>query len=119
MGGMAPLTTSAMGGMFSKLMGGMQSQGKAQKKRPMPKPPTPPRPESGGLDICFVMDCTGSMQPWIEASKQTIKDMIRALPAEEEHKRVAFVGYRDFCDGPAQTHGFTERFEDVVQFIDG
>jgi len=58
------------------------------------------------------------MQPWIEASKQTIKDMIRALPAEEEHKRVAFVGYRDFCDGPAQTHGFTERVEDVVQFID-
>jgi len=63
------------------------------------------------------MDCTGSMQPWIEASKQTIKDMIDALPAEEEHKRVAFVGYRDFDDGPAQTQGFTESVGDVVQFI--
>merc|ERR1719409_912032 len=72
----------------------------------MPKPPSPST-QSGGLDICFVMDCTGSMQPWIEA-----------LPAEERCKRVAFVGYRDFCDGPAQTHGFTERVEDVVQFIE-
>jgi len=58
------------------------------------------------------------MQPWIEASKKTIKDMIEALPAEERCKRVAFIGYRDFCDGPAQTHGFTERVEDVVRFID-
>merc|ERR1711972_129383 len=45
--------------------------------------------------------------------------MIRALPEEEEHKRVAFVGYRDFMDGPAQTLGFTEHVEDVIRFIDG
>lgn len=44
--------------------------------------------------------------------------MICALPAEETHKRVAFVGYRDFQDGPAQTHAFTERIEDVIQFVD-
>merc|ERR1719420_2809321 len=88
-------------------------------KRRMPKPPSPPVAGSGGLDICFVMDCTGSMSPWIEASKQTIRDMIQALPAEEAHKRVAFIGYRDFMDGPAQTLGFTERVEDVVRFIDG
>lgn len=85
----------------------------------MPKPPSAQAAGSGGLDICFVMDCTGSMQPWIEASKQTIKEMIHALPAEEEHKRVAFVGYRDFGDGPAQTLGFTERVEDIIRFIDG
>lgn len=84
----------------------------------MPKPP--PAPAAGSdndLDICFVMDCTGSMQPWIEASKQTIKDMIQALPSEAEHKRVAFVGYRDFCDGPAQVHQFTENVGNVTQFI--
>lgn len=98
---------------------GAQVQGSPPKSRPMPKPPAPAATGSGGLDICFVMDCTGSMQPWIEASKQTIKEMIRALPAEEKHKRVAFVGYRDFGDGPAETIGFTEHVEDVVRFIDG
>jgi len=43
--------------------------------------------------------------------------MIDALPAEEEHKRVSFVGYRDFGEGPAQTQGFTESVGDVIQFV--
>jgi len=89
-----------------------------EKPRGMPEAPRPASASSGGLDICFVMDCTGSMSPWIEASKQTIKDMIGALPREEQHRRVAFVGYRDFCDGPAEVHAFTEDVEDVVRFID-
>jgi hypothetical protein len=54
----------------------------------------------------------------MEASKQTIKDMIAALPDSEPHKRIAFVGYKDFGDGPAQVHPFTEDISAVINFID-
>ena len=91
---------------------------KGLKPRVMPPPPKAPTPGVGGLDVCFVMDCTGSMGPWMEASKQTIKDMIAALPDSEPHKRIAFVGYKDFGDGPAQVHPFTEDISAVINFID-
>merc|ERR1719265_26264 len=88
------------------------------RSRVMPPEAAPPVPGSGGLDICFVMDCTSSMSPWIQAAKTIVKDMIAALPAEEPHKRVAFVAYRDFADGPAEVHAFTEDADAVVRFID-
>jgi hypothetical protein len=84
----------------------------------MPLAAQAPALGAGGLDICFVMDCTSSMAPWIEAAKTTIKDMIAALPPDEPNKRVAFVGYRDFSDGPAQVQRFTEDVNSVVHFID-
>lgn len=86
--------------------------------RVMPLEAQAPVPEVGGLDICFVMDCTSSMAPWIEAAKTTVKDMIAALPSDVPNKRVAFVGYRDFTDGPAQVQRFTEDVDAVVRFID-
>lgn len=92
--------------------------GPSLKRRHMPSLAAAARSGAGGLDICFVMDCTASMGPWIEASKQTIKDMIAALPADEPQKRVAFVGYRDLGDGPAQVHPFTEDVNDVIGFIE-
>jgi hypothetical protein len=58
------------------------------------------------------------MAPWIEAAKTTVKDMIAALPSDVPNKRVAFVGYRDFTDGPAQVQRFTEDVDAVVRFID-
>merc|ERR1712227_1007293 len=75
----------------------------ARRHRPRVMPPTARAPVlgAGGLDICFVMDCTSSMAPWIEAAKTTVKDMIAALPPDVPNKRVGFVGYRDFNDGPA------------------
>eukprot|EP00891_Asterochloris_glomerata_P008577 jgi/Astpho2/8577/Aster-x0361 len=53
-----------------------------------------------GVDICFLMDCTGSMGPYIEACKAKVQEIMRA--AEEVHEqaitRMAFVGYRDVDD---------------------
>jgi len=75
-----------------------------------------PTKGSGGLDICFVMDCTGSMKPWIDAAKATIREMISALP-EERLKRVAFVAYRDFANGLPEAFNFSEDFETIIGFI--
>lgn len=86
--------------------------------RSMPAQPPAPIVGSKGLDVCFVMDCTASMGPWIEAAKATLKDMIRDLPSEEPNKRVAFVAYRDLADGPAQCRSFTQDVDSVTQFID-
>jgi len=83
--------------------------------RKMPPLIPPPNPASGGLDICFVMDCTGSMKPWIDAAKATIQDMIRAL--DERQKRVAFVAYRDFANGLPEAFDFSSDMNTVVGFI--
>ncbi|KAJ3343620.1 hypothetical protein HDU93_007501 [Gonapodya sp. JEL0774] len=50
------------------------------------------------IDCCFVMDCTGSMGPWLEAAKKKITGILGALREKytEATIRVAFVGYRDF-----------------------
>jgi hypothetical protein len=31
------------------------------------------------LDLMFIMDCTGSMGPWIDAAKREIKSIIDTL----------------------------------------
>ena len=87
-------------------------------RRVIPRPPPPAAAGVGGLDVCFVMDCTSSMAPWIRAAKQTIKDMIAELPPAEPHKRIAFVGYRDLGDGPAHVHPFTEDASAVIGAIE-
>ncbi len=52
------------------------------------------------VDICFLMDITGSMGPWIQAAKDHIFDIVRKTRQEtpDAEVRVAFVGYRDYWD---------------------
>mmetsp|Transcript_28468 Transcript_28468/g.93001 ORF Transcript_28468/g.93001 Transcript_28468/m.93001 type:complete len:449 (-) Transcript_28468:75-1421(-) len=51
------------------------------------------------VDLCFVMDVTGSMGSWIDVCKQSIFDIVEQA---KKHwgvaVRVAFVGYRDVPD---------------------
>jgi len=55
-----------------------------------------------GVDLCFMMDCTYSMDPWIEITKKKILDLaqnLKNIPARVEPTfRVAFLGYRDLKD---------------------
>lgn len=46
----------------------------------------------------FIMDCTGSMTPWIDAAKREIKSIIDCLKNQFFNLkiRVSFVGYRDY-----------------------
>ncbi|CAF1665116.1 unnamed protein product, partial [Adineta ricciae] len=66
------------------------------------------------VEICFVMDCTGSMGRWIAACKQHIKAIADGIQKEMKEKydkdsvlRMAFVAYRDYGD--------SNRF-DVIDF---
>lgn len=52
------------------------------------------------LQVCFILDCTASMGPWIEAAKEriveTMKTVQRNYPTYTMY--AAFIGYRDFHD---------------------
>ena len=52
------------------------------------------------VDVCFVVDCTSSMQIWIAAVKERVLDIVSAVKRENDcgEVRVAFVGYRDYFD---------------------
>ena len=56
------------------------------------------------VDLCFLVDCTGSMSSYIQGVKEKIKTIVekskRMLP--DLNFSVAFVGYRDHCDGAAR-----------------
>jgi Mg-chelatase subunit ChlD len=50
------------------------------------------------VKVCFVLDCTASMGPWIEAAKHRILDLLKDLSTQYPNFKifVAFMGYRDF-----------------------
>lgn len=52
--------------------------------------------ESPRVQMCFLMDCTASMEPWIQAAKDQIRGILARFPGTEFE--VAFVGYRDYHD---------------------
>lgn len=75
------------------------------------------------LDVMFIMDCTGSMASWIDASKKELKNIISCIT--EQHQglkiRISFVAYRDFCDGKKlqyEIQDFTENIDSVRKFIE-
>jgi hypothetical protein len=72
------------------------------------------------LDLCLLMDCTSSMQIWIERSKDTLKEIINNVKTynPDLEVRVCFVGYRDIKDDVRFTvHDFTNNIDDVKTFI--
>lgn len=73
------------------------------------------------LDLCLIMDCTGSMASWIEHCKETLHKVIDATVARDPNCKVrtAFVGYRDFCDKNAlfELHDFSYDADKVKEFI--
>jgi hypothetical protein len=52
------------------------------------------------VKIAFVLDCTGSMEPWIHESKTKIQQIISQNRREHPHARfeMALVAYRDYGD---------------------
>ena len=52
------------------------------------------------IDVCFMLDLTGSMGPWIHQCRQHVAGIIHALRDElaVSSVRVAFVGYRDWAE---------------------
>jgi hypothetical protein len=73
------------------------------------------------VDLLIIMDCTGSMSKWIDQAHSTISDIINKVKSKVVGYlfRVAFVGYRDFCDKEKRIvfHDFTEKITDIKEFI--
>jgi hypothetical protein len=69
--------------------------------RPRPKPSLTSRnAEDIDVDVCFIVDFTGSMGPYIEAVKQHLVDLINNLSTTTRVRsvRIGLVGYRDYQD---------------------
>lgn len=72
------------------------------------------------LELCLLLDCTGSMASWIQRSKDTLKEIIDSVTAGNPglEVRVCFVGYRDIRDNPRfSIHEFTDDLEKIKKFI--
>jgi hypothetical protein len=78
------------------------------------------------VDIAFALDCTGSMQPWIDAAKHQIHRTITELRDlhTSSRMRVAVVLYRDFGDTfehgwkHFRTLGFVEETQIITQLLE-
>ncbi|CAD7696787.1 unnamed protein product [Ostreobium quekettii] len=70
-------------------------------------------------DLCFVVDCTGSMAAYIREVKNKVKEMVDDITSRFRYLkvRIAFVGYRDFCDGDDRLDVFNFN-RDVKKFTD-
>ena len=68
------------------------------------------------VDVCFVVDCTSSMQIWIAAVKERVLDIVSAVKRENDcgEVRVSFVGYRDYFD--AERFVLVDFTTDVAKF---
>ena len=72
------------------------------------------------LDLCLLLDCTASMRPWIQRSKDTLKTIIDSVKAGHPglEVRVSFVGYRDIdIRVPFEILDFDSDLDKVKQFI--
>jgi hypothetical protein len=81
------------------------------------------------VEVCFVMDCTGSMASSIMACKNEvikIADRIKQEMSERGRFRMSFVAYRDYCDNNALVYDppgkvdvcrFTEDIEQLKAFV--
>ena len=63
------------------------------------------------LKVCFVLDCTASMTPWIDAAKNKILDLLDDLQKSHKNFKIyaAFIGYRDFGEQWYHVH-FTDNY---------
>ncbi|CAF1506682.1 unnamed protein product, partial [Rotaria sordida] len=78
------------------------------------------------FDVCFCLDCTGSMTGWLPRIKSQLMNIIRDIKNKisEEfrtlkvHFRFAIVGYRDATDeSQFEIQSFTENVEEVSAFL--
>jgi len=73
------------------------------------------------LDLMFIIDCTGTMTPWISACRNELSKIVENILEKNPYSkiRVSFVGYRDFSEGKNRiiSKDFTENIDDIKLFI--
>ncbi|OWZ01349.1 Alpha kinase, partial [Phytophthora megakarya] len=77
--------------------------------------------KANALELVIVMDCTGSMSPWIQQAKTAMIQIIKNVKSDHPGAtvRVGFVAYRDFCDGDKRLEikSLTTKVAGVQNFI--
>mmetsp|Transcript_47683 Transcript_47683/g.102123 ORF Transcript_47683/g.102123 Transcript_47683/m.102123 type:complete len:1070 (+) Transcript_47683:107-3316(+) len=73
------------------------------------------------INVCFLVDCTGSMGPHIRAVKEHIRFIVyrmrASLPSAQLY--LSFVGYRDHCDQvQSEVLPFTNSVPDFEKFVE-
>lgn len=69
-------------------------------------------------DVCFLMDCTGSMHKYIDAAKTQIQMLTETVLRMFSTKiRLAFIGYRDIGD-TLEEFDFTDDVSTFKTFLD-
>ena len=72
------------------------------------------------LQVCFLLDCTASMQPWIDAAKDKIVETLSNIQRRYTDSEIsaAFIGYRDFDDDEQFIKiNFTKNIEELRDSI--
>ena len=69
----------------------------AKKPKVAPKKSAAVRKQQQSLDLCLILDCTGSMYSWIQRSKDTLSQIIDSVRNSNAglDVKVSFVAYRD------------------------
>ncbi|RIA81492.1 kinase-like domain-containing protein [Glomus cerebriforme] len=75
------------------------------------------------VDLCFVLDCTGSMKPHIAAAKDCILQVSNKCKLLNPNikLRIGFCGYRDHQNGSdrLQIFDFTDQYEEFKKYLQG
>jgi len=72
------------------------------------------------VDLCFMLDCTGSMSSYIQMSCNKIKDIIRDVNDKypKSEIRIGLVAYRDIGDqGQHEIHPFNKSADAAKEFL--
>lgn len=64
---------------------------------------------SAGLDVCFVVDTTGSMGDDIDNTKENMADILASLSEKSADYRVALIDYRDFSERTGRSFDYPAR----------
>ncbi len=63
------------------------------------------------LDVCFVVDTTGSMGDDIDNAKENMEEILESLREKTANYRVALIDYRDFADRTGDSDDYPSRVQ--------
>lgn len=64
-----------------------------------------------GLDICFVIDTTGSMSGAIDNAKNNMEQIVNQIAQKSSDYRVAIIDYRDFASRSAASEDYPAKLQ--------
>ena len=75
------------------------------------------------VDLAFIVDCTGSMGPYIRQAQKHIRTIAETVARTAFNVKLALVEYRDHPPQDAsfitQVHDFTFSLTDMKKWVDG